>query len=88
MKYSIKTCYTLSKYCNDPNGVTSSNVVNWSFTTFELFTTFGQFTTFGLLTIFGSFNFLKHLDHIQYLNNLRTSTLQIWKVCLHSNIYA
>jgi hypothetical protein len=30
MKYSIKTCYTLSKYCNDPNGVTSSNVVNCS----------------------------------------------------------
>jgi hypothetical protein len=24
----LKTCYTLSKYCNDPNGVTSSNVVN------------------------------------------------------------
>ena len=21
MKYSIKTCYTLSKYCNDPNVV-------------------------------------------------------------------
>ena len=28
MQYSIKTCYTLSKYCNDPNIVNNSNVVN------------------------------------------------------------
>jgi hypothetical protein len=28
MKYSIKTCYTLSKYCNDPNVVNCPNIVN------------------------------------------------------------
>ena len=27
MQYSIKTCYTLSKYCNDPNVVNCPNVV-------------------------------------------------------------
>jgi hypothetical protein len=28
MKYSIKTCYTLSKYCNDQNVVSCPNIVN------------------------------------------------------------
>jgi hypothetical protein len=28
MKYSKKTCYTLSKYCNDPNVVYCPNIVN------------------------------------------------------------
>jgi hypothetical protein len=28
MQYSIKTCYTLSKYCNDPNVVNYPNIVN------------------------------------------------------------
>jgi hypothetical protein len=28
MQYSIKTCYALSKYCNDPNVVNCSNIVN------------------------------------------------------------
>ena len=28
MQYSIKTCYTLSKYCNDPNVVNCPNIVN------------------------------------------------------------
>ena len=28
MQYSIKTCYTLSKYCNDPNVVNDHTIVN------------------------------------------------------------
>ena len=28
MQYSIKTCYTFSKYCNDPNVVNCPNIVN------------------------------------------------------------
>jgi hypothetical protein len=28
MQYSIKTCYTLFKYCNDPNVVNCPNIVN------------------------------------------------------------
>jgi hypothetical protein len=28
MKYSIKTCYTLSKYCIDPNVVNCPNILN------------------------------------------------------------
>ena len=28
MKYSIKTCYTLYKYCNNPNVVNCPNIVN------------------------------------------------------------
>ena len=28
MQYSIKTCYILSKYCNDPNVVNDHTIVN------------------------------------------------------------
>ena len=28
MQYSINTCYTFSKYCNDPNVVNCPNIVN------------------------------------------------------------
>ena len=28
MQYSINTCYTLSKYCNDPNVVNDHTIVN------------------------------------------------------------
>jgi hypothetical protein len=30
MQYPIKACYTLSKYCNDPNVVNCPNIVNGS----------------------------------------------------------
>jgi hypothetical protein len=56
MQYSIKTCYTLSKYCNDPNVV---NCPLHFITTFGSFTTVGQFRTFahlyGQLTTVGLF---------------------------------